>query len=52
MGEIYRARSGGADDKRGVGVGVGHVDEVQGRAGDVGDAAGGGDGRVLVGKRD
>ena len=52
MGGIHGARSGGADDKRGVGVDIGHVDEVPGRAGGIGDAAGGDDGRVLVGKRD
>ena len=33
---------------RGDGVGIGHVDEVQGGAGDIGDAAGGDDGRGAV----
>ena len=33
---------------RGDGVGIGHVDEVQGRAGGLGDAAGGDDGRAAV----
>ena len=40
---VHSARAGGADGMRGDGVGIGHVDEVQGRAGGIGDAAGGGD---------
>ena len=45
---VHSARAGGADGMRGDGVGIGHVDEVQGRAGDIGDAAGGDDGRGAV----
>ena len=33
---------------RGDGVGIGHVDEVQGGAWGIGDAAGGNDGRAAV----
>ena len=35
---------------RGDGVGIGHVDEVQGRAGGVGVAAGGDDSRGAMGE--
>ena len=43
MGGVHGARAGWADGMRGDGLGIGLVGEVQSRAGDIGDAAGGGD---------
>ena len=39
---VHGARPDGADGMRGDGVGIGHVGALQGRAGGIGDAAGGG----------
>ena len=37
---------------RGDGVGIGHIGAVQGRAGGIGDAAGGNDAQGAIGERD